>query len=167
MKTFIVSGLVIIIIIGCRMALRKLASRGDAGVADLVKYHDALYPVEKAGKWGYMNNRLEMVIKPQFMRADNFQEGFAVVAIESDPGNSPSRFLFGFIDTSGRTIAAIKYHKVAGFSQGLAMVMKDEKYGYINEKGIEIIPLQYEDASSFSEGLAVVKTGGKNGYIDQ
>lgn len=65
-----------------------------------------------------------------------------------------------------------KYDDVWGFSEGLAVVMKEDKndnvkYGYIDKKGKEVIELKYDDAGSFSEGIAPVRKDGKWCYIDK
>ena len=62
----------------------------------------------------------------------------------------------------------MKYDWSYSFSEGLAMVLKGEKYGYINKSGKEIIPCQYDGASYyFSEGLAFVVKDGLLGVIDK
>ncbi len=54
-----------------------------------------------------------------------------------------------------------------GFSEGLALVEKDDKYGFINKDNEVVIPLIYDQALWFSEGLAVVKKNGKYGFINK
>ena len=65
---------------------------------------------------------------------------------------------------TGEVFAKAKYDEVGSFSEGLAVVMKDDKYGYINKKGEEVVEPKYDDASSFSEGIAPVREG-DNWYI--
>lgn len=52
------------------------------------------------------------------------------------------------------------------FSDGMAVVMRDEKYGFIDQTGEIAIPLDYDGAENFSEGLARVWRNGKCGMID-
>lgn len=59
------------------------------------------------------------------------------------------------------------YDAGGDFSEGLALVVKNEKRGFINESGFEVIEPQYTDASSFHDGLAAVKNGSHYGYIDK
>ncbi|NLN84139.1 MAG: hypothetical protein GX138_07285 [Firmicutes bacterium] len=63
------------------------------------------------------------------------------------------------------------YDSIDTFSEGLAIVIKDDKWGYIDTKGQEVIPLEYNWANSFDDGLALVAKGDdfqyKYGYIDQ
>lgn len=59
------------------------------------------------------------------------------------------------------------YEEFNDFSEGLAVVMKDELYGYIDASGKIAIPLQYFAAWSFNQGLAQVLNNGKFGFIDK
>lgn len=52
------------------------------------------------------------------------------------------------------------------FTEGLQVLMKDEKYGFLDEKGNELIPFVWDYAENFSNGLAYVEKGGKMAYID-
>ncbi|MBR6090967.1 MAG: WG repeat-containing protein, partial [Anaerolineaceae bacterium] len=51
----------------------------------------ALYLIRENGLWGYMNQAGEVVIEPQWITAEAFSDGWAIV--ESDEGN-------GLIDAS-------------------------------------------------------------------
>ena len=74
---------------------------------------------------------------------------------------------------TGEVFAKAKYDEVGSFSEGLAVVMKDDKYGYINKKGEEVIKvkLKYYDVRDFREGLAMVSIGNwetsKWGFINK
>lgn len=48
------------------------------------------------------------------------------------------------IDTEGREVLSTKYENIGSFINGVALVLKDNKYGLINREGKEIIPLDYE-----------------------
>jgi hypothetical protein len=61
----------------------------------------------------------------------------------------------------------LPYAEVGRFSEGLAQVVKNNKWGYVDRTGKEVISLQYQDANSFSEGMAPVQINGKWGFIDK
>lgn len=68
----------------------------------------------------------------------------------------------------------LSYDIVLEFTDGLALVMKDEKCGFIDKDGELVVPMVYDAAYSFSEGLApVFKADGDDswqgwwGFIDQ
>lgn len=145
----------------------KDMNRSAANSTDLAKYAGALYPVKRDGKWGYLNNRLKLVIPARFIHADDFNEGRAGVSDYVNADGTAPKELYGYIDSTGKLIVDFKYNKVMSFSEGIAVVVKNGKYGYINTAGEELVSPGYEEAASFSEGLAAVKLNGKNGFIDK
>ena len=125
-------------------------------------------------KWGFIDQRGEMIIAPTYAAAFNFSEGLAAVESEGK---------WGFIDRKGEMVIALKYAEVRSFSDGLAAVRVagspgntvDSKWGFVDRKGQIVIAAAYEAVSDFSEGLAAVKVLGttgneadsKWGFIDQ
>jgi hypothetical protein len=75
--------------------------------------------------------------------------------------------MVGFIDTMGVVVVDFQYDHTYSFSEGMAIVVKDDQYGFVDSTGKEVIPTQFEDAAPFSEGLAAVKVKGKNGFINK
>jgi hypothetical protein len=119
------------------------------------------------GKYGYINKTGSIVIKPQFMYADNFSEGLAAVS-ENDK--------YGYIDTSGAMVIQPQFHTANAFSEGLAAVEtagpgKDALWGFVDKTGRLAIPAQFASVSKFSEGLCCVsiKKDGQDitGFIDK
>jgi len=100
--------------------------------------------------------------------AIDFSEGLAAVML-NDYGN------FGFIDKTGKVVIPIEYQRAYSFSEGLAVVVLNNKWGVIDKAGIVVIPIKYLGLGSFSEGLAmvhrnIVNTSGsitKWGFIDK
>lgn len=173
MKMLIVCifSLIILLIVGSAFVFKfnKRTSEIPAdGVLVEESYPNALYPIRVNGKWGYMNNKKEIVIECKFEKADDFNESFAIVEGRvPDKGEHATEALIGFIDEKGMMITDFKYDRALPFLDGMALVMKGAKYGYIDKTGKEVIPLQYEDGAMFSEGLAAVKVNGKNGFVNK
>ncbi|MHC4645001.1 MAG: WG repeat-containing protein [Planctomycetota bacterium] len=127
-----------------------------------------LFMIREGRKFGYMNNKGQMVIKPQFDTAFNFSDGMARVTVEGK---------VGYIDTSGE----VKFFIEAGlfssgdFSEGLARAMAPDsrsgmrkmKWGYIDKTGKFVIQARYYGAANFSEGRALVELGESYGFIDK
>lgn len=110
-----------------------------------------LYPVLKKNKWGYMNAEGKMVIDFKYDLAQNFNEGYASVAL----GNMPC-----LIDKNEkRVIDTGLYQFIGTFSEGLVPVMdyKFRRY-YLDKNGKVVITLPKEiyDSRSFYKGLARV-----------
>ena len=124
------------------------------------KTYDDLFPaIERKGRStikfsvGYINNRGDQVIEPQFEEADWFFDGLAV----AQTGGR-----WGLIDTQGHWAVAPEWTLADRFSSGLAQVSRrsgrrsEELFvdarGRIAVEGIVGFPL------GFDEGLCVVRT---------
>lgn len=91
----------------------------------------------------------------KYDRADNFQEGVAIVVKDG------KKFL---INERNEKIFYISGNvNLSSFSEGLAVAYSEVKprrfqYGYMNLSGELIIPLEYERAEPFREGRGVVQS---------
>jgi len=130
----------------------------------------ALFPVEKDGKWGFIDRTGKLIIPLQFDSANNFHEGLALVT-----ANKKTLF----VDGSGRVVITPQFDIVNSFSEGLAavnigqtripnigLISNPGKWGYIDRTGRLVIPLKFTHAEDFSEGLAAVTDGDQGGFID-
>lgn len=52
------------------------------------------------------------------------------------------------------------------FKNGVAVVLKNNKYGAINKLGELVLPIEYDYLGEFNESLARIKINGKWGYVD-
>ena len=50
---------------------------------DELDFNEGLAPIEKDGKWGFIDKNGKVVIEPQFGEVGQFSEGLASVATES------------------------------------------------------------------------------------
>lgn len=73
----------------------------------------------------------------------------------------------GFMNEAGEVKIEAEYQNVSFFKEGLALVLKNDKYGYIDKKNQVVIPCTYDAASDFEEGRAVVEKDDKMGMIDR
>ena len=89
-----------------------------------------------------------------------FSEGLAVWQ---------QRKLFGYIDTSGKTVIPAKFDMAMPFSDGLAGVRIDGKWGFIDKAGRMVIqPMDLLGVEEFHHGLSFVRTKEmRYGYIDR
>lgn len=139
-----------------------------------IEYPDnsGLYPIIQDSLFGYINAKGEVIIKPQFERAAQFNEGLAY--FEKDGK-------YGFINTKGEVVIQPVYKKKSRgwlnlsieplgesfFKEGLAIFHKEEKFGFMNQKGEEVIPAQFLDAEPFCQGLAQVRMGSQRYFINK
>lgn len=118
-------------------------------VAWAVQAQQTLYPVQIKGKWGYTSPQGKLVVSAMYDYAENFYEGYAVVALNNQPC---------VIDLSNkRVIDTGLYINIQHFSEGLARVMDTkQKQFFINVKGEQIIaiPDSVYDARPFKNGLS-------------
>lgn len=89
----------------------------SADISNGIKDPNALFPILKNGKWGYMNRSGHLVIDPQFERAISFAEGLAPVKKNGK---------WGYIDPNGTIVIQPQYAAVLPFSEGIALVSFDD-----------------------------------------
>ena len=74
---------------------------------------------------------------------------------------------YGFYDMDGDSVIGPKYEMVSTFSDGMAMIMVDNKYGYIDTIGNVIIEPSFDGWGYFKNGICAVKRNDKWGFIDK
>lgn len=107
-----------------------------------------LRPVQKDGKWGYIDKTGKIVIKPQFYWVEEFSEGLAAFETEDSK--------HGYIDETGKVLVEPKLDRAEPFSEGLAPVAIDFEWGFIDKTGKIVIPFQFKYAHRFKDGIAPV-----------
>ena len=121
------------------------------------------------GKYGFKDNKGNVVIPHQFHFAHDFSDGMAIVVNEIGE--------VGYINTKGELSIPYQYDTMAesdgnNFHEGLCAVVVDgshEWVSYIDKTGKLAFEGVFSYGGDFSEGLAAVKTTGENarsGYID-
>lgn len=129
-----------------------------------------LFPIEKNGKAGYIDQAGKVVIPPKFDEARSFSEGMAAVRIDDD---------WGYIDPTGKMVIKPQFFQAGSFNEGIASVgvwfsqkkVTDSKvgfYSYVDKRGKLITQKRFGVAFAFSEGVAQVLTSDyKHGIIDR
>jgi hypothetical protein len=75
--------------------------------------------------------------------------------------------IWGFKTKEGKYIIDQAFDYVEPFSEGLALVFKNDKVGFITKTGQVKIAFQFDDALPFSEGCAVVEVNDLYGLINR
>lgn len=134
-------------------------------------FSDGMAQVYVNRKYGFIDSKGRMAIKPRYEQAGRFFEGRAPVAVLGNESFAGPQFKWGMIDKAGNTVVELAYLKIGDFSEGMAVIMDmnergDDRAGFINPEGQYVIRPIYQDAFPFSEGRAAVKRLGYWGYID-
>jgi hypothetical protein len=150
-------GFLSIVLISCLSSL-SCSSLSSPQPPSQEKKEIALFPINKNGKFGYIDRTGKIVIKPQFDVAGGFSEELAKVKIGSK---------YGYIDTTGKVVINPQFDDAFEFSEELALVKLGTKYGYIDKTGKFVINPKFRTAKDFLEGLAGVRIDAKEGNIDK
>jgi hypothetical protein len=110
-----------------------------------------LYPVEIKSKWGYMNPSGKMVIEAMYDYAAEFNNGYAMVALNNQPCliNASNKRL---IDTG-------LYQYISAYSEGLCVVrdFKNNKFYVDTNNRVHItLPQEVYEARPFKNGRACI-----------
>jgi hypothetical protein len=92
-------------------------AEANTGAATIAQADGGLVPVPNAdGRYGYIDASGTVIIEPQFLYAERFIEGRAVVQVDLDR--------WGVIDERGVFITEPVYQAVVAYRDGLAAVQK-------------------------------------------
>lgn len=144
------SALALAVLLSCTLSS---CSGGSGNGSDL---NTNLLPVKIGEKWGYVNQRGEYVINPQFDKAYSFTNGRAMVIVNDK---------YGFIDEKGSYVVNPKYKDATIFSEDRAWVVEEGKAPtLIDRDGKELFDMkEIERAYPFYDGLARVQVIGADG----
>jgi hypothetical protein len=131
---------------------------------------DQLYPIELAGKYGFMNGKGDLVIKPIYDSFGYSAKPGGSVYVEDRAAKKQIYF-----SSTGERLFECPLRNCGILFDGLALysakVLADDgtavtRYGYIDSHGKVVIQPIYHKAFNFSEGLARVNQGKATGYIN-
>ncbi len=145
-----------------------------AGYTVLGEYHDGLAAAQRGGKWGFINERGELVIPCQFPSPGGSDSlpyplhySCGLIGVMS-PDTTQVRF--GYVNGKGEQVIAPQWSAVGDFGDGLAAVQDPatHRWGYINTRGEQVLPARWALAGQFSQGLAAVldQFGGRIAFIN-
>ena len=123
---------------------------------------------EVTQKWGYKDERGNIIVQPIYDLGHDFWNGMALVNKGGVWGkNGIKGGKLGYIDNTGKVAIEPKYDDAGYFTEEMARVKLSNKWGFINKTDKIVIAFQYDDARSFVEGLAGIKLNDKWGFIDK
>ena len=114
-------------------------------------------------EWGYINEKGEFVIEPQYRTCHPFSEGLAPIYDKKDK-------TFYFIKSDGNKLPTevnqfrlrnIFGFGTKGFEDGMVAVEVDRQWGYMNTEGKLIVPAKFDKAQEFNGGYGVAEKDDK------
>ena len=75
--------------------------------------------------------------------------------------------ILGYMGDQGEVMIPAAYDWAGEFFEGLAVVMKGEKYGVINKQGNLNIPIAFDFISDFRQGFAIFELDGRFGVLNR
>lgn len=113
-------------------------------------------------KWGYANNKGEIIIPPTFDNCNGFINGLAPATIDQTEGH-------GYINKKGEFVIQPQFSDADMFNNnGLAIVAigdQDRKYGVIDKSGTYVISPQY-DRIVVDGDIFIVENSNLYGWVD-
>lgn len=127
----------------------------------------ALFPIQVARSFGYIDVTGRVVVTPTYRKAEPFSDGLGLV----------EGAYAGFINGGGVPVIGVDQpgpgEAYRSFSDGVAPFRKGSKWGLIDRTGRVILEPRFADIGRFSHQRAVVRVGsedqwgiGKRGFID-
>lgn len=129
---------------------------------DAGDFANGLAPVQIMRKFGYIDLKGEISIKPQFIAAREFSEKMAAVLVRSKSGEK-----WGFINTKGQMKVQPMFDETSSFQGGLCAIKVEKNWGYTNKKGEIVISCRFSSAEDFSGGHADVEMEDDAGQITE
>lgn len=121
-------------------------------------------PAKKEGKWGYIDQKGNWIIFPEYLAAKDFDHNLGEVIYYDSEGDD---YRTKFINLSNETVFRLPELNYSAFSEGYLAYKEADLFGYMDSTGKKVIPAQFNYCSSFSRGLAaVVFRTGKTGFIN-
>jgi len=127
------------------------------------KINPETIPFKSGEKWGFLNERAEIIITPKFKSIFKFTEGMIRVELSGK---------YGFVDAMGQHVIPCIYHSASDFYEGISIIERDKIKGFIDKTGKETMLPKYGYISIFQDGIAKVSgtqdnLNAKYGYIDK
>lgn len=116
-------------------------------------------------KYGYINLQGEVVVPPQFLSAESFNKGKALVKLGDKR--------YAIIDLKGNVLNTFPYEFIGDMNEGMLFFKEklDGKFGLMDESGNVIVAPKYQTVERFRNGTAIVGEGEdgiiKVGVIDK
>lgn len=120
-----------------------------------------LYPYSDGTKWGLTNEKLDVILAPQFERNPHIVKGNLAIVQKGTK--------FGLVNHKGKVILPLQYDEFIDLNGETGRVAVNGKYTFINFKSLRpISSYQFDEASDCDcpEKLMIVTKDGKTGFLN-
>ncbi|NQE51502.1 WG repeat-containing protein [Herbaspirillum rubrisubalbicans] len=124
----------------------------DANASEQHAGRPSAYKFRRAGKWGLVNDKAEIILPPVYDFISLWHEGAATVQRNS---------LSGLVDGGGKLLVAVEFESVGAHAEGFTAVRRGGRWGYLDQRGKLVIDFQFDDVGAFENGIARVSSEGK------
>ena len=142
----------------------------------ITPFHEGLAFITKDEKKGVIDKKGNIIVPIEYDDISTFTNGTANVYKGDMEGeiDNKGKMITPFHKMSDEMILVDSYsvnENTYKYSEGLAVMDKNDKFGYIDENGTIVISPKYDLANDFHDGLAVVAVIANNsfnyGYVDK
>jgi WG containing repeat len=136
-------------------ALNKAAANAQKSVC---ASEITLFPIWINGKYGYINQKGDIIISPKFRDLGVFNEGLAPARIDGR---------FGYINTDGVFMIPPIFDYATNFSEGFARVWQEGKLFFIDKNGQKVWNLDINEATDFEKGISMVRVPKDSFWVEK
>lgn len=112
-----------------------------------VSFSDGLCPFANGDKWGFIDEKMNIIIPFKYDQVLNFQNDFVKVR---------KKRKWGVLDKKGNIIIPVKYQNIKVLRNSFFIVNHNEKSAVLDKKGNIIIPFKYKYIRDFNHDSAIV-----------
>lgn len=113
--------------------------------------------IQKNNKYGYINDRGQIIIPLKYDKAVEFCNGTAIVGVNTHEWDDKDTFKYTIIDIMGNELCPCRFDHIEPTNvNSVFRIFEDNRVGLIDNHGHIIVDVRYNRIEDFSEGLAVV-----------
>ncbi|MFC3415105.1 WG repeat-containing protein [Algoriphagus hitonicola] len=116
-----------------------------------------LFPAQKNGLFGFVNQRGEWKIEPEYQEVSTFSESIAAFKHGG---------FWGLMDSRGSILSSAQWNEIKGFSQNFALASKDQKWFLLDKSGHSIFEDGFDQISRTDGGYFLFSKNGKIGLAN-
>ena len=119
------------------------------GIETLKFCSDGMLAVRENGKWGFINDKGDMIVKAKYDSCESFRYGYGRVKMGSK---------WGIVDKSGTEIIEPKYENILPGENGL-FIFFDKYWGVMDKTSKVLVPPVYFTIIPFEKERAIARLG--------